>query len=189
MRSSSLNLLKQAEKNPEKVLKKLNELEEKVKESPKDIISINDPDARLMMNKKGKWEWDYNAQIIVDEYKGIILSSYITQNPTDHFELIPSIEQLKNNLTRIYDELPSNFQFSADNGYSTDENTTYLEEKDLDGYISTRKLSRKEKNIIYGKNHSKKTISATMQKLKPISALWEKFYIEEEHTNTKTNKE
>ena len=59
-----------------------------------------------MMNKKGKWEWDYNAQIIVDEYKGIILSSYITQNPTDHFELIPSIEQLKNNLTRIYDELP-----------------------------------------------------------------------------------
>lgn len=109
MRSSSLNLLKQAEKNPEKVLKKLNELEEKVKESPKDIISINDPDAHLMMNKKGKWEWDYNAQIIVDEYKGIILSSYITQNPTDHFELIPPIEQLKNNLTRIYDELPPQF--------------------------------------------------------------------------------
>ena len=41
--------------------------------------------------------------------------------------------------------MPSNFQFSADNGYSTDENTTYLEEKGLYGYISTRKLSRKEK--------------------------------------------
>ena len=103
LRSSSLNLLKQAEKNPEKVLKKLNELEEKVKESPKDVISINDPDARLMKNKKGKWEWDYNAQIIVDEYKGIILTSYITQNPTDHFELIPSIEQLENNLSGIYE--------------------------------------------------------------------------------------
>ena len=47
----------------------------------------------------------------------------------------------------------------------------------------------KKRNIIYGKNHSKKTISATMQKLKHISALWEKFYIEEKHTNTKTNKE
>ena len=145
LRSSSLNLLKQAKENPEDVLKKLNELEEKVKESPKDVISINDPDARLMKNKKGKWEWDYNAQIIVDEYKGIILTSYVTQNPTDHFELIPSIEQLKSNLKEIYDEMPSNFQFSADNGYSTDENTTYLEEKGLDGYISTRKLSRKEK--------------------------------------------
>lgn len=92
LRSSSLNLLKQADKNPEKALKKLDKLEEKVKESPKDVISLNDSDDRLMKNKKGKWEWDYNAQIIVDEYKGIILSSYITQNPTDHFELIPSIE-------------------------------------------------------------------------------------------------
>ncbi|WP_244987108.1 hypothetical protein [Methanobrevibacter oralis] len=97
------------------------------------------------MNKKGKWEWDYNVQTIVDEYKVIILSSYITQNPTDHFELIPSIEQLKTNLDGIYEELPSNFQFSPDNGYSTDENTTCIEEKGLDGYISTRKLSRKEK--------------------------------------------
>ena len=149
LRSSSLNLLKQAEKDPEKVLKKLNELEEKVKESPKDVIGINDPDARLILNKKGKWEWDYNAQIIVDEYKGIILSSYVTQNPTDHFELIPSIEQLESNLDGIYNEMPSNFQFSADNGYSTDENTTYLEEKGLDGYISTRKHSRKEKKVQY----------------------------------------
>ena len=62
-----------------------------------------------MKNKKGKWEWYYNLQIIVDEYKGIILSSYISQNPTDHFELIPSIEQLENNLTGIYDELHFNF--------------------------------------------------------------------------------
>ena len=74
-----------------------------------------------MMNKKGKWEWDYYAQIIVDEYKEIILSYYITQNPTDHFELIPSIEQLENNLRGIYEEMPHNFQFRADNGYSTDE--------------------------------------------------------------------
>ena len=49
----------------------------------------------------------------MDELKGIILSSYITQNPTDHFELIPSIEQLESNLKGIYDEMPSNFQFSA----------------------------------------------------------------------------
>ena len=28
-----------------------------------------------------------------------------------------------------------------------------------------------------------------MQKSKPIFVLWEKFYIEEEHMNTKTNKE
>ncbi|WP_296848291.1 transposase [uncultured Methanobrevibacter sp.] len=128
-----------------------------------------------MLNKKGKWKWDYNAQIIVDEHKGIILTSYITQNPTDHFELIPSIEQLETNLEGIYNKIPSNFQFSANNGYSTDENTTYLEEKGLDGYISTRRLSKKEKKYNSGKNHFKKTISLTMQKLKSISTFRRNF--------------
>lgn len=71
----------------------------------------------------------------------------------------------------IYDEMPSNFQFSADNGYSTDENTKYLEEKGLDGYISTRKLSIKEKKDNLRENHFKKIISNMIQKLKPISVL------------------
>ena len=56
LRSSSLNLLKQAKENPDDVLKKLNELEEKVKESLKDVNSINVTDAHLMKNKKGKWK-------------------------------------------------------------------------------------------------------------------------------------
>ena len=41
--------------------------------------------------------------------------------------------------------MPSNFQVSADNGYSTDINAEYLEQEGLDGYISSRKLARKEK--------------------------------------------
>lgn len=47
----------------------------------------------------------------------------------------------------------------------------------------------KKKSTIYGKNHFKKTISTIIQKLKPIFALYVKYYIEEKHTNTKTNKE
>ena len=46
----------------------------------------------------------------------------------DHFELIPSIEQLENNLTRIYDELPSNFN-SVPIMDIQQMKTTYLEEK------------------------------------------------------------
>ena len=42
-------------------------------------------------------------------------------------------------------KMPVNYQVSADNGYSTDENTEYLEKHGLDGYISSRKLSRKKK--------------------------------------------
>ena len=54
LRASSKNLLKQSEKNPEKIYKKLETLEEKLNESGKDLISINDLDSRIMMNKKGK---------------------------------------------------------------------------------------------------------------------------------------
>ena len=98
-----------------------------------------------MVNKKGRWEFDYNGQIAVDEYKGIILASYITDHPSDYHELIPLMEQVKSNLTGIFNEMPFNFQVSADNGYSTDANTEYLEENGLDGYISSRKLARETK--------------------------------------------
>ena len=33
------------------------------------------------------------------------ITSYITQNPTDHFELIHSMEQLEFNSTEIYNEM------------------------------------------------------------------------------------
>nr|WP_302512230.1 transposase [Methanobrevibacter smithii] len=92
--SSSKKLLKQAEDKPKKILKKIETLEEKLEESGKDVISINDSDACFMKNKKGKWEFDYNGQIAVDDYKGIILASYITNNPTDYYELIPLMEQV-----------------------------------------------------------------------------------------------
>ena len=143
--SSSEKLLKQAEDKPKKILKKIETLEEKLKESEKDIISINDSDACFMKNKKGKWEFDYNGQIAVDDYKGIILASYITNNSTDYYELIPLMEQVQSNLSEIYDETPVNYQVSADNGYSTDMNTEYLEQNGFDGYISSRKLSREQK--------------------------------------------
>ena len=55
------------------------------------------------------------------------------------------MEQVKSNLSKIGYEIPVNLQVSADNGYSTDMNTKYLEQEELDGYISSRKLSRKEK--------------------------------------------
>lgn len=55
------------------------------------------------------------------------------------------MEQVQSNLSEIYDETPVNYQVSADNGYSTDMNTEYLEQNGFDGYISSRKLSREQK--------------------------------------------
>ena len=98
LRRSSKNLLNQAKKDKKsakKILKKVNKIDTELKKTTNDVISINDPESRWMLNKKSKWEFDYNLQIGVDDYKGIIISSSLTQNPTDVFELIPQIEQIK----------------------------------------------------------------------------------------------
>ena len=144
LRSSSKNLLKQAsqsEKGRKKVLNKIEKIEQELEKTPQKVLSVNDPETRWMKNKKNQWEYDYNLQIGVDDYSGIILSCGLNNHPTDFKELIPQIENIKENIG----ELPANTQISADNGYSTDRNMEYLEENQLDGYISSRKLSRKLK--------------------------------------------
>ena len=98
----------------------------------------------MIINKKGRWEFCYNYQIAVDAESGIIVSTALTQNPTDFNELQPQIENLESNLG----PLASDTQILADNGYSTDEATDFLEQKHLDGYIASRKLARKHKNLI-----------------------------------------
>ena len=59
------------------------------------------------------------------------------------------MEELKSNITGIYTEIPSNFQVSADNGYSTDMKSEYLEQEGLDAYFPSQKtLQRNKKNTI-----------------------------------------
>ena len=55
------------------------------------------------------------------------------------------MEQVQFNLTSMGIEIPVNCQVSADNGYSTDENTEYLDKHWFNEYILSQKLSRKEK--------------------------------------------
>ena len=77
----------------------------------------------------------------MDAESGIIVSTDLTQNPTDFNELQPQIENLESNLG----PLAPDTQILADNDYSTDEATDFLEQKHLDGYIASKKLARKHK--------------------------------------------
>lgn len=121
---------KKIKKSAKKVLQKVEKIDSELKKTKKnDAISIKDPESRWMLNKKSKWEFNYNLQIGIDEYKGIIVSSSLTQNPTDVFELIPQIEQIK----ETFGNLTPNTQISPNNDYSTNENINYLSENHLDG--------------------------------------------------------
>lgn len=125
MRRSSFKLLEQSissQKQKDQVLKKLDKVEEELKKTLQKTVSLTDPESRWMENKKNLMEFSYNMQIAVDYDSGIILASTITQDPTDHYQLIPQIEQIKETIG----PLPADVKISADNGYFTQTNLQYF---------------------------------------------------------------
>lgn len=145
LRNTSAKLLKQActgSKEKKAVLKKLERAEEELKNTQQETVSLTDPGARWMKNKKNQWEFAYNFQIATDHETGIILASNVNQDPTDHYQLKPQIEQIIETLGTI----PQHTKFSGDNGYYTEDNLKYLAEKRFDAYIPNRKQASKAKN-------------------------------------------
>lgn len=145
LHKSSVKLLEQAcssSQAKDRVLKKLDHAERELEKTPQKTVSLTDPESRWMKNKKNRMELSYNMQIAADYDSGIIITSTITQDPTDHHQLIPQIEEIQETIG----PLPSYTKISADNGYFTQTNLQYLEENGLDGYIPNRKQAHKNKN-------------------------------------------
>jgi membrane-associated HD superfamily phosphohydrolase len=130
------------------VIKKQRERSKDPKLKDKPIrISLSDPNSRFMKNKKGKTELSYNIQTITDCDSGLILHSSITQDPTDHYQLIPQIENLKKNpLLNINDS-----RILTDTAYNTKEGIKYLYENGIDAYIPNKKQASENKNKKFGK--------------------------------------
>ncbi len=128
LKKAAVNILKQAVENPVKALRKLEKAEIELKSSGQKSVSLTDPDSRWMKNKKNKNELSYNSQISVDHKSGIILTNSITQDPTDHHQLIPQIEKI----IETIGPLPANTCISGDNGYYTQDNIEYIYENKLD---------------------------------------------------------
>lgn len=80
-----INLIIKALKNDseyQKVMDKLDHMAENItKKSVK--VSIIDPDAHNMKDKKNNWGFNYNYQVITDTKYGVIVDHYITKNPND----------------------------------------------------------------------------------------------------------
>jgi transposase len=110
---------------------KLDRAEYELKEGRQDTVSLSDPEARFMKNKKERIELSYNPQITTDHDSGIIVANDVTQDCTDHHQLQPQVELTVENVG----ELPEDTKLGFDNGYFSGANLRYLEEKSLDGYI------------------------------------------------------
>ena len=129
------------EKRKEKVEGILNKAEEEILKSGQESVSLTDPEARFMKNKKNRKELSYNPQITVDLASSIIIANDVCQEVCDYDQLKSQVEKTEANVGK----LPKGTMFSFDNGYFTGFNLHYLEEKGLDGYIPDKKQAGEDK--------------------------------------------
>ena len=124
-------------------MEKLDKADEELNRSGQSAVSITDPEARFMKNKKKRIElsYNYNSQITVDHDSGIILANDVTQECTDYNQLQPQIELTGENLGG----LPEGTKVCMDNGYFSGANLRYLEQKGRDGYIPDSKQAQEQK--------------------------------------------
>ena len=95
-------------------------------------ISFADKDARIM-GKKGDFDYQYNAQISVDEDHQIIVGQHLSQKANDKQEIEPALTAIKETTGTLPDKL------SADNGYMSGDNLQALQESSVESYIATNK--------------------------------------------------
>ena len=111
------------------------------------VISLSDPSSRFMHNKKGFKELSWNIQNIVDCQSGFILQSRLTQDPTDHYQLIPQIENLQKNP----DINITHSKIITDTAYNTQEAIEYIYKNDLNAFIPNQRQAMENKNRKFGK--------------------------------------
>ena len=106
------------------------------KPSSKAQRNFTDPDSRIMKDGATKsFEQCYNGQVAVDCKSQIIVAARLTRNPIDRQELQPLVEEIKKNLDGAKPR-----RISADSGYYSENNTTYLAEEQVDGYVATGRI-------------------------------------------------
>ena len=101
-------------------------------------ISFADKDARIM-GKKGDFDYQYNAQISVDEDHQIIVGQHLSQKANDKQEIEPALTAIKETTGTLPDKL------SADNGYMSGDNLQALQESPVEPYIATNKGEKNHK--------------------------------------------
>jgi len=85
---------------------------EAAKPEPKAQRNFTDPESRIMKDgATGSFEQSYNGQIAVDGQAQIIVAATLTQATHDRHQLLPVLEEVKNNMGRLPEKV------TADAGY------------------------------------------------------------------------
>lgn len=123
-------------------LELLERMYNELKISGQKSVPINDIDARWMYNKKNKAELSYNLQTCVDCATHLILATYISQNPTDDYDLPIVTNLAMKNVGFKFENL------LADAGYSNELVIDYLQKSQIEGFIPNATQSREYKDAL-----------------------------------------
>jgi transposase len=94
--------------------------------------NFTDPDSRIMKDGASHaFEQGYNAQAAVDGQAQVIVAADVTQQANDKQQVEPMVSQMKENLGGAVPEA-----MTADAGYFSEANVTFLDAQGIDGYIA-----------------------------------------------------
>jgi len=128
--------------------------------------NFTDPESRIMKDGATKaFEQCYNCQAAVDSHAQIIVAANVTQETNDKQQVQPVFEKMKENLGGA---VPA--QTSADNGYFSEPNVTYLDGQGTDAYIATGRQKHGERVLsAHGRLPQNATVKERMtRKLRTI---------------------
>lgn len=104
---------------------------QQVKPEPKAQRNFTDPDSRIMKDGATQsFEQAYNAQVVVDSHAQIIVAAAVTQQANDKQQLVPMLEQVKQNVGQKPEK------GSADAGYFSEANLTHQQLNGIDLYVA-----------------------------------------------------
>jgi IS5 family transposase len=125
-------------RDPEKRIKKLKELKQKLDAGGGEKINKTDPDAVFMKTTNGI-KTSYNAQAAVDAEHQVIVAAEVTDDAADAEQLLPMVEQTEENTKEKIKEC------SADSGYSSGENLKAMLKREIDAYIPDREYQARQR--------------------------------------------
>ena len=105
---------------------------------PKAQRNFTDPESRIMKMGNKAFDQAYNCQAAVDAKAQIVVASKATDASNDKEQVTPMTEQIKANLGAKPKRL------SADSGYYSQDNVTYLRSQEIDDYLCPDRLKHGE---------------------------------------------
>jgi transposase len=111
---------------------------EDVQPDPKAQRNFTDPDSHIMRNADKAFVQAYNGQAAVDAASQVIVATEATNQAADSVHLESMVRQILQRLGRLPNEL------SADAGYGSEANLSFLKEQGIDAYVATGRFKHRE---------------------------------------------